>query len=360
MPDDIVLDDQPTAPEPTNDNDNDGHHMKTKEAISCSNLINKSLLSHTQPYNDLDLTSTSAYHADTTTTTTHIHTIPHNTTKPETDAPHPSSQKSTPSDVNNTPSTTTSNTASTTTTNKHMILDAISLSNLEILKNNYDHTAKGSLWSFVNHCHTAFGSRILCDWLTHPLYNTKHIYNRMYAIEELLTTHSKQSEQIRNVFKKLPDIERLLLRVHSNGLKKSGSGANTGSGKGHNSDHFNEHPDNRAIMYEETTYSSRKIKDFIDILGGLESLLSIQTIFNTSTNITTNTSTNINNTTKPSKHNSILLQKIVQDKLPVGESHSSLHKGGDKGSELGRFPFTGTIVMYMYISIYQCILCMWY
>ena len=320
---DIVLDDQPSAPEPTNDN-NDPDLMKTKEHSNSSNQINKSLLSHTQPYNDFDLTSTS--YADITHTT-HIH-APHPTTATatDTDAPHPSSQKSTPS--------TTTSTSKTTSTNKHMILDAISLSNLEILKNNYDHTAKGSLWSFVNHCNTAFGSRILCDWLTHPLYNTKHIYNRMYAIEELLTIYSIQSEQCRNIFKKLPDIERLLLRVHSNGLKKSSSGQ---ARKGHNSDH----PDCRAIMYEENTYSARKIKDFVDILGGLESLLSIQTIFNTSTNNTTNTSTNNNNSTKPT---SILLQKIVQDKLPVGESHDCLHKGGKGASELGRFPFTGIVV----------------
>ena len=340
VPVDIVLDDQPPAPEPI-DEGNNIHRMKTKEHPNSWNLINKSLLSHAQPYNDLDLTSTSAYHADPTHTT-HTH-IPHHTTATDTDAPHPSSQKSTPS-------TTTSNTTSTSTsTNKHMILDAISLSNLEILKNNYDHTAKGSLWSFVNHCNTAFGSRILCDWLTHPLYNTKHIYNRMYAIEDLLTIFSIQSEQIRNIFKKLPDIERLLLRVHSNGLKKSVSGQ---AGKGHNSD---EHPDCRAIMYEESTYSSRKIKDFIDILGGLESLLSIQTIFNTSTNNTTNASTNNNNTTKPSKPTSILLQKIVQDKLPVGEIHSSLHKRDNKESELGRFPYTGIVVcicILVYISVY--------
>ena len=339
VPDDIVLDDQPSAPDPTGEGNNNGpDHMKTKEHSNSSNLINKSLLSHTQPYNDLDLTS--AYPADPTTHT-HTHTKPHPTTTTGIDIPHPSSQKSTPS--------TTS--SKTTSTNKHMILDAISLSNLEILKNNYDHTAKGSLWSFVNHCHTAFGSRILCDWLTHPLYNTKHIYNRMYAIEDLLTTYSKQSEQCRNIFKKLPDIERLLLRVHSNGLKKSSSGANTGSVKGHNSDH----PDCRAILYEESTYSARKIKDFIDILGGLESLLSIQTIFNTSTNNTTNASTNNNNTTKPT---SILLQKIVQDKLPVGESHGSLHKGDSKGtSELGRFPFTGMVMMYMCMCILYAFVC---
>ena len=51
----------------------------------------------------------------------------------------------------------------------HMVLDGVSLSNLEVLRNSYDGGEKGSLWAFVNRCSTAFGRRLLKDWLLKPL-----------------------------------------------------------------------------------------------------------------------------------------------------------------------------------------------
>jgi len=61
-------------------------------------------------------------------------------------------------------------------------------------------------------------------------------------------------DQIKVVMKSVPDLERLLSRVHSNGLKNKGGCI--------------DHPDNRAVMYEN--YNIRKIKDFADILTGFE------------------------------------------------------------------------------------------
>ena len=40
------------------------------------------------------------------------------------------------------------------------------------------------------------------------------------------------------------------------------------------------HPDNRAILYEEKTYSKRKILDFLSILNSFRSVLSIVELFN--------------------------------------------------------------------------------
>lgn len=51
----------------------------------------------------------------------------------------------------------------------HMVLDGVSLSNLEVFRNSYDGGEKGSLWAFVNRCSTAFGRRLLKDWLLKPL-----------------------------------------------------------------------------------------------------------------------------------------------------------------------------------------------
>ncbi|CAM9479643.1 unnamed protein product, partial [Discosporangium mesarthrocarpum] len=50
----------------------------------------------------------------------------------------------------------------------HMVLDGVSLSNLEVLRNNSG-GEKGSLWGYVNRCGTAFGRRLLKDWVCKPL-----------------------------------------------------------------------------------------------------------------------------------------------------------------------------------------------
>lgn len=51
----------------------------------------------------------------------------------------------------------------------HMVLDGVSLSNLEVLRNSCDGGEKGSLWGFINRCSTAFGKRLLKDWVMKPL-----------------------------------------------------------------------------------------------------------------------------------------------------------------------------------------------
>lgn len=56
-----------------------------------------------------------------------------------------------------------------TCTQSHMVLDGVSLSNLEVLRNSCDGGEKGSLWAFINRCGTAFGRRLLRDWVLKPL-----------------------------------------------------------------------------------------------------------------------------------------------------------------------------------------------
>jgi len=182
-----------------------------------------------------------------------------------------------------------------------MTLDAISLSNLEILTNNFDRTEKGSLWHFMNRCKTAFGKRLLQQWICHPLCRPADIAKRAAAIEELLTDHAAEADAARAALKGVPDLERLLARVHSNGLKKKGPV---------------EHPDARAIMFEDNIYNSRKIKDFSDILTGFESVLKIATIFPAAMEI-----------------QSSLLRRAV--KPPAGDS-SSFGGGGGGSSSAGK------------------------
>ena len=129
---------------------------------------------------------------------------------------------------------------------KHMTLDAVALSNLEILVNNYDKSSKGSLWDFINHTKTAFGKRLLHSWVCKPLYNVHEIKMRTMAVEDLLNDLSIEAGKCSGYLRNLPDLERLLSRIHCNGSKKKSM----------------EHPDSRAVFYEAPLYNSRKIKDF--------------------------------------------------------------------------------------------------
>ena len=171
----------------------------------------------------------------------------------------------------------------------HMILDAIALANLEILVNTYDHTEKGSLWEFMNHCSTAYGRRLLREWVCKPLLCPAKIQSRREAVNDLLQ-HSKQVTQIRATLKNTPDVERLLSRVHSNAINRKSIN----------------HPESRAIMYEDAVYSSRKIKDFIDILNGFEAYGKVASIF------------------KDMEVTSHLLQRITKTSFPAKELSSSL------------------------------------
>lgn len=145
-----------------------------------------------------------------------------------------------------------------------MTLDAVALGNLEILQNNFDRSEKGSLWSFVNRCKTPFGMRLLKEWVCHPLFRPSDISKRSLAVNELLNSLVSRTKESRAYLSKVPDLERLLARVHSNGLKKRG--------------HV-EHPDSRAILYESQTYNARKIRDFADVLTGFELIRKAVSVF---------------------------------------------------------------------------------
>ncbi|CAM9367467.1 unnamed protein product [Chrysoparadoxa australica] len=135
----------------------------------------------------------------------------------------------------------------------HLVLDGVCLANLEVLQNTYDGSEKGSLWGLMNRCSTAFGKRLLREWVCKPLLGTSYITQRLDAVEELCQLGSS-ADALRNLLRKLPDIERLLSRVHSMASL-------------HRSE---EHPESRAIMYETDIYSAKKIRDFLDVLDGLE------------------------------------------------------------------------------------------
>ncbi|XP_004590719.2 DNA mismatch repair protein Msh6 isoform X1 [Ochotona princeps] len=141
---------------------------------------------------------------------------------------------------------------------QRMVLDAVTLNNLEIFLNGTNGSTEGTLLERIDSCCTPFGKRLLKHWLCAPLCNPYAISDRLDAIEDLMAVPEKVSEVV-DLLKKLPDLERLLSKIHNVGsLLKSQN-----------------HPDSRAIMYEETTYSKKMIIDFLSALEGFKVMCKI-------------------------------------------------------------------------------------
>lgn len=100
-----------------------------------------------------------------------------------------------------------------------MILDGQSLHNLEVLENNSDGSSTGSILALLNHCITPFGKRLFRKWLCHPLCSVSAINARLDAVEDINSNVCLQNIGLR--LKKLPDIERLLSRIHAGTVKIS-------------------------------------------------------------------------------------------------------------------------------------------
>ncbi|MFT7806013.1 DNA mismatch repair protein Msh6 [Arapaima gigas] len=147
-------------------------------------------------------------------------------------------------------------------TRQRMVLDGVTLANLEILQNNSTGGLEGTLLERLDSCCTPFGKRLLKQWVCAPLCNPSSIGDRLDALEDLMGVPSQTSE-VRELLKKLPDLERLLSKIHGLGTPLKGQ----------------DHPDSRAVLYEEITYSKRKIADFLSALEGFKAMLQIVSIF---------------------------------------------------------------------------------
>jgi DNA mismatch repair protein MSH6 len=99
-----------------------------------------------------------------------------------------------------------------------LVLDGQTLANLEILQNSYDGTDEGTVMKLLNQCVTPFGKRLFKRWLCHPLRSTKEIVERQDAVEELMAQIDVQ-EMIATKFRALPDLERLISRIHAGNCK---------------------------------------------------------------------------------------------------------------------------------------------
>jgi len=105
-----------------------------------------------------------------------------------------------------------------TLASRHMKLDGLTLANLDIVKQSEGGT-KGALTWLLTHTRTAFGGRMLRNWILHPLTDRGEITSRFDAIEELLSPENTWFTSINPLLHSLPDLERGLSRIYARKCK---------------------------------------------------------------------------------------------------------------------------------------------
>lgn len=98
--------------------------------------------------------------------------------------------------------------------NGTLILDGQTLINLEIFSNTANGGPDGTLFNLLNRCVTPFGKRLFRQWVCHPLCNIQKINERLDAVDMLNSDRSIR-EQFSSQMTKMPDLERLISRIHA-------------------------------------------------------------------------------------------------------------------------------------------------
>ncbi len=96
-----------------------------------------------------------------------------------------------------------------------MNIDAFTIRNLEIFKSLSGQGISGTLISTIDKTCTSAGSRLLKNWIRHPLFDIKKINKRLDRINEFVDNFDIQS-RIYEILKGTSDLERLVAKV-SNG-----------------------------------------------------------------------------------------------------------------------------------------------
>ena len=95
-----------------------------------------------------------------------------------------------------------------------LVLDGQTLINLEIFANTFDGGQEGTLFTLLNRCVTPFGKRMFRQWVCHPLADPKKINERLDAVDSLNADRT-MSEQFTSQMTRMPDLERLISRIHA-------------------------------------------------------------------------------------------------------------------------------------------------
>ena len=99
-----------------------------------------------------------------------------------------------------------------------LVLDGQTLINLEIFANTMDGGVDGTLFLMLNRCITPFGKRLFKQWVCHPLMDPVKINARLDAVEAL-NADSTIGDRFAASLSKLPDLERMISRVHAGSCK---------------------------------------------------------------------------------------------------------------------------------------------
>ncbi len=95
--------------------------------------------------------------------------------------------------------------------NDFMMLDSVTLRNLELFGNIRDGGKSGTLFQLMDRTLTPMGSRTLRNWLSKPLMDPKEIGARLDCVEHLFDDRMLKSE-LREYLEEIRDLERLLAR----------------------------------------------------------------------------------------------------------------------------------------------------
>ncbi|KIM91619.1 hypothetical protein PILCRDRAFT_810908 [Piloderma croceum F 1598] len=98
-----------------------------------------------------------------------------------------------------------------------LVLDGQSLAHVEVLLNS-EGTEEGSLLKLLSRCITPFGKRLFRIWLCMPLRDVSEINARLDAVQDLLN-HPTFEQEFTEVAKGLPDLERIVSRIHAKNCK---------------------------------------------------------------------------------------------------------------------------------------------
>ena len=97
--------------------------------------------------------------------------------------------------------------------NDFLILDAVTLRNLEIIESRADEKRnRRTLFGIIDETVTGMGARLLRSWLLRPSIKRSEIQTRQTAVSEL--TESILRDQIRLLLKEVADLERLVGRLN--------------------------------------------------------------------------------------------------------------------------------------------------
>ena len=95
---------------------------------------------------------------------------------------------------------------------KHLVLDSMTLRNLEIIKNTRDDGENYSLIRVLDKTKTPMGSRMLRNWLLQPLLDCGEITQRLNAVS-ILKENNLLRHDLRQHLSAISDIERLVSRM---------------------------------------------------------------------------------------------------------------------------------------------------